>query len=80
MTTETLKQKIFSVIAETAETDMQVAENTALYEDLGFASIEVYVMLCDLEQAFGVKIPAKKLRNVHTAGDLCQLIIDELRK
>lgn len=75
MTIEEAKEKILEVIVESTETDMEVKEDTALYEDMGLASVEVYVMLCDLEEVFGISIPASALRQIRTAGDLCDLVI-----
>lgn len=75
MTVEEAKEKILEVIVESTETDMEVKEDTALYEDMGLASVEVYVMLCDLEEVFGISIPASALRQIRTAGDLCDLVI-----
>lgn len=75
MTVKEAKEKILEVIVESTETDMEVKEDTALYEDMGLASVEVYVMLCDLEEVFGISIPASALRQIRTAGDLCDLVI-----
>lgn len=80
MTRKEAEQKIMEIIAKSAETDREVREDTLLYEDLGLASVEVYVMLCELEETFGVKISAAELRNVCTAGDLCSLMIRALQQ
>ena len=45
MTIEEAKQKIIEVIVESTETEMEIGEDTALYEDMGLASVEEYVML-----------------------------------
>ena len=78
MTRKEAEQKIMEIIAKSAETDREVKEDTLLYEDLGLASVEVYVMLCELEEMFGVKISAAELRNVCTAGEISGLIIRAL--
>ena len=78
MSIEKLKQKILEVIAESTETELEVTEDTTLYEEMGLASVEAYVLLSDLEEAFGVRIPASALRNVRTTGDLCALVIREM--
>lgn len=78
MNVEELKQKILEVIMESTETELKVTEDTTLYEEMGLASVEAYVLLSDLEEAFGVRIPASALRNVRTAGDLCTLVIGEM--
>ncbi len=78
MSVEELKQKILEIIVESTETELEVTEDTTLYEEMGLASVEAYVLLSDLEEAFGVRIPASALRNVRTTGDLCALVIREM--
>ena len=70
MTIEEAKQKIIEVIVESTETEMEIGEDTALYEDMGLASVEV----------FGISIPASALRRIRKVGDLCELVIDRLSK
>lgn len=71
---ESIKKRTFEVIQESTETEEELSEDTLLYEDMGLASVEVYVMLCDLEEAFGIKIPVASLREVRTVGDLCRIV------
>lgn len=78
MSIEELKQKILEVIAESTESDLELTEDTTLYEEMGLASVEAYVLLSDLEEEFGVRIQASALRNVRTTGDLCSLVIRKM--
>ena len=71
MSIEELKQKILEVIAESTESDLELTEDR-------LASVEAYVLLSDLEEEFGVRIPASALRNVRTTGDLCSLVIRKM--
>lgn len=80
MTVEEVKQEIIQVIVEATETELTLTEGTGLFEDMGLSSVEVVVMLSDLEEAFGIDIPASELRRVRTVGDLCQLVISILTK
>ena len=80
MTVEEVKQEIIQVIVEATETELTLTEETGLFEDMGLSSVEVVVMLSDLEEAFGIDIPASELRRVRTVGDLCQLVISILTK
>ena len=80
MTVEEVKQEIIQVIVEATETELTLTEETGLFEDMGLSSVEVVVMLSDLEEAFGIDIPASELRSVRTVGDLCQLVISILTK
>lgn len=75
MDVKQVKDKVFEMIALSSETEVQINEETSLYEDIDLASIEVYVLLHDLEKEFGAKIPAEELRKVYTAGDLYNLVI-----
>ena len=80
MTVEEVKEKTMEVIRESTETELDLTEDTGLYEDMGLASVEAYVLLCDLEDTSGIKIPASELRKVGTAGDLCRLVVQILRE
>ncbi len=80
ITVSELKAKIIEEIAVSTETDLEITEETALYEDMGLASMEAYVLLCDLEETFRVRIQASSLRHVRTVGDLCELVVDAVRQ
>ena len=43
-------------------------------------STETEMELCDLEEVFGISIPASALRRIRKVGDLCELVIDRLSK
>lgn len=79
MTVEEVKQEIIHVIVDATETELILTEETGLFEDMGLSSVEVVVMLSDLEEAFGIDIPASELRSVRTVGDLCQVVISILQ-
>ena len=75
MTTQDVKKKIIDVIEESTETELELTPDTELFADMGLSSVEVVVMLGDLEDAFGIDIPAADIRNVRTIGELSDLII-----
>ena len=75
MTTQDAKKKIIDVIEESTETELELTPDTELFADMGLSSVEVVVMLGDLEDAFGIDIPAADIRNVRTIGELSDLII-----
>lgn len=80
MKLEEAKKKIIDVIVESTETELELTEDTGLFTDMGLSSVEVVVMLGDLEDAFGIDIPAAELRNIKTIGELSDLIIFMMRK
>ena len=75
MTTQDVKKKIIDVIEESTETELELTPDTEIFADMGLSSVEVVVMLGDLEDAFGIDIPAADIRNVRTIGELSDLII-----
>ena len=80
MTIVELNREIFTIIRNSTEADVSITEGTHLFTDLGLSSVEVMMLISDLEDSFGVSIPAASLRQVQTAGDLCGVVLDILRK
>ena len=75
MNIQDVKKKIIEVIKESTETEMTLTPDTELFADMGLSSVEVVVMLGDLEDVFGIDIPAADIRDVRTVGELSDLII-----
>ena len=81
MTEEAIRHEVFSVIAKAADDKDGAAamdESTDLMLQLGLTSVEITVLLSDLEYRFGIRIPASCLRSVRTAGDLCRIVTEQL--
>lgn len=75
MTLKEVKEEILKVIVESAETELDISESTDIAKDMGLSSMEVVVLLGDLEQRFGINIPVKRLRHVRKVGDLSDVVI-----
>lgn len=67
-------EKLIQVIRESTECTMEIHEGSLLVEDLGLSSIEIMVLIGDIEDAFDVKIKAAQLRNVKSVGELLRII------
>ena len=80
MTIPELNQEIFTIIKDSAEADAEITTATHLFAELGLSSVEVMMLISDLEDAFGIRIPASALRSVQTAGDLCSVVLKLLQK
>ena len=78
MTINEAKKQIICVIKNSTETEMEITEKTSLFDEMGLSSLEMFVMLGELEDTFNIDIPTLKLRTVRTVGDLCQLVISIL--
>ena len=53
MTIEEVKKEVLRIIKESTETELKVTEETSLFADMGLASVEVVVMVGELEETFG---------------------------
>lgn len=80
MTVQEVKQEVIRVIKDSTETEIEISESTQLFGEMGLSSVEAVVMLADLEEAFGIDIPAANLRKVRTVGDICELVVSILIK
>ena len=78
MTVQEAKKEIIRVIKVSTETELDITEQTNMFTDMGLSSVEVVVMLGELEDTFGIVIPASRLRRVRTVGDMCELVIQIL--
>lgn len=79
MTEKDVINETIRVVKESTETEIEVTEETRLYEDIGISSVEAMILLSDLEDRFGVDIPTIKLRNIEKVGELGELVIGILR-
>lgn len=54
---------------------MEISDETDLFWDMGLSSVEVMVLLGDLEDTFGIDIPMEKLRSITTVGELSEIVL-----
>lgn len=80
MTEQDLRKEIIDVIAESTETELDVTPDMDLFADMGLSSMEIMVMLGDLEDAFDIEIPVEELTDVCTVQDLSDMIMNQLRE
>lgn len=80
MTIAQVKEEILDIIRESTETEMELTPETHLVRELGLSSVETMLLLSDLEDRFGITVPASSLRSIQTVNDLTQTVIDLLMK
>ena len=67
--------EIYAVIRSSTETDLNLVPELHLIQDMGLSSVEIMLLLTDLEDHFQINIPVSELRNTQTIDDLCQVIL-----
>ena len=75
MTLEQLNGEIYNVIRASTETELELRDDLHLITQMGLSSVEIMLMISDLEDRFGIELPVSELRDVATVGQLCQLIV-----
>ena len=80
MTIEELKSEICDVIRDSTETELELHEDLHLITQMGLSSVEIMLMLSDLEDRFGIELPLSELRDVATVGQLRQVVEQVIRQ
>lgn len=79
MTISQVKEEVIRVIRDSTESEYPISMDTHLVKGLGLSSVEIMMLVSDLEDRFGVHISSAKLRHVWTVGDLCELVISAIK-
>ena len=74
MTNEELNTRICDVIRSSTETELELHEDLNLITQMGLSSMEIMLMISDLEDAFGIELPISELREITTVGDLSLVV------
>ena len=80
MTIEDLKSESYDVIRDSTETELDLHEDLHLITQMGLSSVEIMLMLSDLEDRFGIELPLSELRDVATVGQLRQVVEQVIRQ
>lgn len=80
MTIAQLNKEILAVVSRSTETELEITENTHLLREMGLTSVEIMMLISDLEDHFDITIPANSLRGVQIIADLQSLVLDVIRE
>ncbi len=67
-------EKVMAVFARTSEAE-EVRADSELLEDLELSSIDIFMILVELEDMFGVKISENDVRGMATVKDVCDIVL-----
>ncbi|MBE5768920.1 MAG: acyl carrier protein [Clostridiales bacterium] len=67
-------EKVIAVFARTSEAE-EVRADSELLEDLELSSIDIFMILVELEDMFGVKISENDVRGMATVEDVCDIVL-----
>ncbi|MCD8051145.1 MAG: phosphopantetheine-binding protein [Lachnospiraceae bacterium] len=80
MTVAEFNDKVIEIVRDSFDFSegTEITSESKLLEDLGMSSLAILAMISDLEDAFDVRIPTRKLSKIVTVGDLQQFILNKL--
>lgn len=68
-------ERVKEIIAEKLDLDIEtITEEASFKEDLGIDSLDLFDVVSDLEDEFGIEIPSEDLENLTTAGEVARYI------
>ncbi len=80
MTVAEFNDKVIEIVRDSFDFSegTEITSESKLLEDLGMSSLAILALISDLEDAFDVRIPTRKLSKIVTVGDLQQFILHKL--
>lgn len=51
-----------------------ISETSSFKEDLGVDSLDLFELVMEMEEEFGIEIPSEDLENLNTIGDVAKYI------
>ena len=74
MVYEDILNRVIDVFAVIADTGDAITADSDLIEDLGVSSMDILMMICNLEEEFKIKVPEKMIRRMTTIGDVADVM------
>ena len=72
-----MTEKIIALTAEHLGIDADsISETSSFKEDLGVDSLDLFELVMELEEEFGIEIPSEDLENLTTVADVAKYIED----
>ena len=72
-----MTEKIIALTAEHLGIDADsISETSSFKEDLGVDSLDLFELVMELEEEFGIEIPFEDLENLATVADVAKYIED----
>ena len=72
-----MTEKIIALTAEHLGIDADsISETSSFKEDLGVDSMDLFELVMELEEEFGIEIPSEDLENLATVADVAKYIED----
>lgn len=72
-----MQEKVIEVIKKYSQTNCSINGDSRLHEDLGLSSLQMVMLILDIEESFHCKTDWGYLVNVKTVAQLSQALFDK---
>ena len=74
MNYDEILEKVITTFSVIADTEEEITEDSELVDDLNISSMDILMILCNLEEEFHIKVPEKMIRRMTTIGDVAEVL------
>ena len=75
MTRQDIEKKVTDILVETQGVEPEEVKNEADFrEDLGGDSLDLMVVVMEIEKAFNISITDEEIEKAKTVGDICDMV------
>jgi acyl carrier protein len=77
MTRDEVMEKVRAHLAEELEVDpARIEEGTRFKEDLDADSLDLYELVMELEDGYGIRVSEEQAARIKTVGDVVEFVVD----
>lgn len=77
---ESLEKQVHQIIADSKKINAAGISNDTLLDDLDIGSLDIIVIISDIEQTFDIDVPDEVGHSIDTVGDVVKAIHDLLNE
>ncbi|OUQ16207.1 hypothetical protein B5E84_12590 [Lachnoclostridium sp. An14] len=70
-------EKIIEIAKMSCQENIEFDRETSVMADMELSSLEFFQFICQIEDAFGIRISERELNQIDTLGDIEDLILSK---
>ena len=70
-------EKIIEIAKMCCQEEIEYGRETSIIADMELSSLEFFQFVCQIEDAFGIRISERELNQIDTQGDVENLILSK---
>ena len=70
-------EKIIEIAKKLCDKELEWNENISIINDMELSSLDFFEFICNVEDAFDIRLSERQIRKIDTLGDLAILVQNE---